>query len=651
MGTRTLVLAVLLTGCFGHGDDYGGGGGGGGGPRPDAGPDACMPRTCAVQGASCGSVEDGCGGMLDCGTCQGDAVCGGQGVDSVCALPEAERTCADGWCWEAPAPFAFDPEAVFALSSSDAWAVGKRGAVMHFDGSGWNAVSANTTADINDIWMASANDGWLVGAGGVIRRWNGTTWSAVASNTTADLRGVWGTAANDVWIVGEAVTRRWNGSLLVSPATTTPSLGKVFVAGANVFAVGGEYVWQLVATTWTKRTSDSPTFETYSFAAIGGTATEVYALGREHGLTAGEDLGYYWNGSSWTRHFDPGDPEWTDAYAVGNNIYGVSDESITNLADTTRIQGPGGTMRAAAGANASIFVATSASTTGQLYHRGAGETWQNDRGFGDRHGLRTIAHVGDSIWFGGADGTLIEWNGGVIVHEPPTTRDIVAIGGSARDDLWIADTINMYRFDGTRWTPASGAVVAAYPTSIVAVGADLFAIGRYVYRYTNATWTMETIGTDHPTWLAAAEHGGELYIAGSLDGAPDVARVAHRANGTWTDLPAPAMERACGIAVAAANDIWVAGYDSMSPANATVAHYDGTTWTTQTFTGAGKLCSIELHGGEVWASGMATALYRRSSAGMWTSSQPLALGSIRAMREIGGELWAVGDHGAVLRRP
>ena len=34
----------------------------------DFGP-GCVPGTCESLGARCGEVEDGCGGMLDCGSC------------------------------------------------------------------------------------------------------------------------------------------------------------------------------------------------------------------------------------------------------------------------------------------------------------------------------------------------------------------------------------------------------------------------------------------------------------------------------------------------------------------------------------------------------------------------------------------------------
>jgi len=39
----------------------------------------CKPKTCADQGYSCGKNGDGCGGILDCGTCTSPQYCGGGG--------------------------------------------------------------------------------------------------------------------------------------------------------------------------------------------------------------------------------------------------------------------------------------------------------------------------------------------------------------------------------------------------------------------------------------------------------------------------------------------------------------------------------------------------------------------------------------------
>jgi hypothetical protein len=45
---------------------------------------SCKPTTCAAQGKNCGSISDGCGGTLPCGSCTSPQTCGGGGVANVC---------------------------------------------------------------------------------------------------------------------------------------------------------------------------------------------------------------------------------------------------------------------------------------------------------------------------------------------------------------------------------------------------------------------------------------------------------------------------------------------------------------------------------------------------------------------------------------
>jgi len=45
---------------------------------------SCTPTTCAAQGKNCGSISNGCGGTLSCGSCTAPQTCGGGGVANVC---------------------------------------------------------------------------------------------------------------------------------------------------------------------------------------------------------------------------------------------------------------------------------------------------------------------------------------------------------------------------------------------------------------------------------------------------------------------------------------------------------------------------------------------------------------------------------------
>ena len=60
---------------------------------PDGGMTACQPRTCASVGANCGPVGDGCGALLQCGTCPTGQSCGGGGTPSVCGTMMTTGSC------------------------------------------------------------------------------------------------------------------------------------------------------------------------------------------------------------------------------------------------------------------------------------------------------------------------------------------------------------------------------------------------------------------------------------------------------------------------------------------------------------------------------------------------------------------------------
>jgi len=56
-------------------------------------PPSCTPLSCDDYGYECGPAGDGCGGLLDCGTCTAPAVCGGNGPGKCGGGQCTPRTC------------------------------------------------------------------------------------------------------------------------------------------------------------------------------------------------------------------------------------------------------------------------------------------------------------------------------------------------------------------------------------------------------------------------------------------------------------------------------------------------------------------------------------------------------------------------------
>jgi hypothetical protein len=73
----------------------GGGGVSGQCGAPDAG--SCTPRSCAQQNIGCGPAGDGCGNELQCGTCTPPQTCGGGGVPGQCGVLDS-GSCAPQTC-------------------------------------------------------------------------------------------------------------------------------------------------------------------------------------------------------------------------------------------------------------------------------------------------------------------------------------------------------------------------------------------------------------------------------------------------------------------------------------------------------------------------------------------------------------------------
>jgi hypothetical protein len=110
------------------------------------------------------------------------------------------------------------------LSSTDGWAVGKGGTIIHYNGTSWSTAISPIGQDLKSVVMFSANDGWAVGKNGVILLWNGTSWAVAASPTSQEIRSVKAATPLDYWAVGKAGTilrlQITSGSLISSAYNT-----------------------------------------------------------------------------------------------------------------------------------------------------------------------------------------------------------------------------------------------------------------------------------------------------------------------------------------------------------------------------------------------------------------------------------------------
>ncbi len=173
----------------------------------DIGPD--MPDTDS-------SIDIGIDSRIDIGFDIGIDIGFDIGPADMPSVVDADPPCVDLWC-STPSPTSKELLGLWGTSSTDVWAVGWTGTIIHWDGSMWSIVQSSTPQALESIWGSADNDVWAVGWTGAIVHWDGIEWSPVDSHTEMSLRGVWGSAANDVWAVGWTINTggiilHWDGT-------------------------------------------------------------------------------------------------------------------------------------------------------------------------------------------------------------------------------------------------------------------------------------------------------------------------------------------------------------------------------------------------------------------------------------------------------
>ena len=101
---------------------------------------------------------------------------------------------------------AYNLKAVYFQSSSEGWAVGEDGAILHnIDGGPvWTAQDSKHNTTFNDIQFTNDNIGWAVGLWGTIVFTNdaGKNWFIQSSDTSYDLKGLHFINDKEGWVVG-----------------------------------------------------------------------------------------------------------------------------------------------------------------------------------------------------------------------------------------------------------------------------------------------------------------------------------------------------------------------------------------------------------------------------------------------------------------
>ena len=458
--------------------------------------------------------------------------------------------------------------AVHALSERNAFAVGKGGVILHFDGERWGP---STGADASAVWngITSAGDVVvLVGNGGkaLIARGAGiepvttgvganlhgvhtidgeeffavgdqgtllhgrdTSWQATDLGLVVSMRDVHGQSADDVYAVGYVgAVVHWNGSswkLLEAP--TTQNLLGVWVEDDGDVTIVGQ---------------DGSVFEGDRLAGFretemlfpGGELVDVWgtddgsflvAVGAQGKIFAREE-------GTWSEMTSPTsqglEAVWgthpLDVWAVGRSGYAAHWNGVEWLRADTPVTA---LIAAVWGDSESHYLAAGSGGTLLSWN---GSSWESVAS-GTANNLRALASVGAEVWTSGAAGTILRFNGlgwgaapiegipNAEGGEDPITEELLGIWMASAEDGWaVGDNGRILHWDGKRWNIVETEWTTALRGIYGVASNDVWAVGTagHIIHWNGEEWEeveTETIATLYAIHGDGAEH---VIVVGDL---------------------------------------------------------------------------------------------------------------------------------------
>jgi len=212
------------------------------------------------------------------------------------AATTVQLTIANGASWSVVPPL--QSNILFGVSANgatNAMVVGATGVIDQFNGS-WSIGSSGLTTDLNSVHFVSPTSAWAVGKSGKTLKYDGNKWNAITNNSTTTLYAVCAADANTVYVGGTS-----GRFMKITNGTTWSNVNTVNVydvrgisfanatKGVFVGLAGSIYVYD--GTFWTEQTSATFTNDFYGVHMLN--ASTAWAVG-----TSGTIVKY--NGSSWS---------------------------------------------------------------------------------------------------------------------------------------------------------------------------------------------------------------------------------------------------------------------------------------------------------------------------------------------------------------
>ena len=155
-----------------------------------------------------------------------------------------------------------DPGGV-PLSRTDAYAVGQKATLLHWDGNAWSSISpwradgtGKAPPTYSGVWASTSSDVWVVGdydSSGLVLHWDGAQWTSTQLNTY--LWSVWGSGPDNLWACGGT------GSLYRYDGASWLSMGDQRYRYYEVWGLGQNDVWTVADVLPNEATSEVQHFQ------------------------------------------------------------------------------------------------------------------------------------------------------------------------------------------------------------------------------------------------------------------------------------------------------------------------------------------------------------------------------------------------------
>ena len=543
--------------------------------------------------------------------------------------------CSSAWCWTYPTPMGNSIKGMWGTASSDIWAVGTGGTVMHWNGAAWSQFGI-TTDDLEDVFGFAANDVWAVGKAGHTLHWDGATWTDVPNPSNGNwLRNVWGASGTDIWTSGMNLMMHWDGT-----SWTATSLGSTPTNFYAIWGASSSNAW--VASSWGMWHYDGTSWSVFSPSGS-ATGWSMWGTGADNIWLTGYGV-WHFDGSNWNAVTSF---PWPSYYYL--------DRVSGHAANDVWISGQEGEVFHYDGTSWTGGVTLATSDHPAIWPAGGNDVWIAGDGGDFNHWDGSAWNIGgartnltamwgasdDDAWAVGGVGLAFHWDGhawtqfgtGAIV-----SSWLEAIWGTSSSDIWAVglDGLAMH-WDGTAWT---GVSTGAWCNGVwgSAVTNYWAACGAVVLHYDGTSWSQAASFADGTELNLNAMYGtssSDVWTVG------DRGTIAHYDGATWTLLSqSSSFGSLTGVWGSSPTDVWALSSSSGA------YHYDGTTWMHVSAPGGSKIWGRA--GNDVWSVGAAgTAAHYDGTT--WTLTPTDTANDINAVYGTPTKMWVVGASSSILQ--